>query len=671
MKLYQYIILAISILSLNAKAQFIPDYQKAADLYFQKGEYYAAAEFYKKALNISSDSANLSAPYNFNISNKSNKKKNDNQQQMIFNLAESYRNYKDFSNAEKWYAVAKNFSDDKYVLSHFWYAEALRANNKYTDAISAFEKFLEVYPKNDDGYKAKAKQEIESCKFAIHEMKHPRLVTLKRLPAPVNLKEGSNYAPVKQNNIFYFTSSRPIGSSGKRQTLRAGSTVVRKKESPYVNAIYTTAGTNLTEASETKNTDKLEFNMPNAEYATIALTPDGSRAFFTAWNKKGENVVYNIYSAVKTNDSWSDPEPAGIQINIPGHNSMQPFITSDGKYLLFSSDRPGGLGKYDIWFAPLRANGALGQAINLGSKINTEEDEQAPYYNIKEEKLLFSSNGRVGLGGFDFYESKGDLSEWTEPHNLGFPFNSAKDDLYFTSIDEKGYEGYISSDRESLCCLELFHVKREFVNIKGTVTDCETGKPISGVKVTLTDSLTQKTKELNPENGIYSFLMDAPRPVKITIEKDGYFTKTQRYSAGDLIKADTLLSADLCLTPLVIDKPIVLKDIYYEFNSSELTPMSQHSLDLLAELMADNPNITIELSSHTDGIGSDAYNLDLSQRRAQSCVNYLISKGINPDNIYAKGYGKSRPIAPNTINGKDNPEGRQLNRRTEFKVLKK
>lgn len=340
--------------------------------------------------------------------------------------------------------------------------------------------------------------------------------------------------------------------------------------------------------------------------------------------------------------------------------------------MLFSSDRPGGQGKYDLWFAPLRNDGTLGQSINMGTEINSAGDDQAPYYNSKNKTLLYSSNGRVGLGGFDFYEANGDFSSWSSPENLGFPFNSSKDDIYFAAIDTDGNKGYISSDRESVCCLELFQVQREFINLKGTLLDCESGKPIEKAKVILTDSLNNTSKELTlASDGMYSFKIDVPRPIKITVEKEGYFSKTIRFSRQDLAKADTLLNPNLCLTPLVIDKPIVLKDIYYEFNKAELTPMSAQALDILADIMMDNPKITIELSSHTDGIGSDAYNLDLSQRRAQSCVDYLIAKGISAGKIQAKGYGKSMPIAPNTINGKDNPEGRALNRRTEFKVIKK
>lgn len=305
----------------------------------------------------------------------------------------------------------------------------------------------------------------------------------------------------------------------------------------------------------------------------------------------------------------------------------------------------------------------------MGNTINTAEDEQAAYYNPKTQKLLFSSNGRVGLGGFDFFESDGNFSNWTDPKNLGFPFNSSKDDMYFTAIDKDGDEGYISSDRESVCCLELFHVKREYFVIKGSLLDCETKKPIVGATVSLMDSLNND-KIIIDESGEYSFRLNTPRPLKLIAEKEGYFTKTLNYSYEDLAKSDTLLNPGICLTPFEVNKPIALNDIYYEFNSAELSDTSKTSLDKLVTIMKDNDKLTVELSAHTDNIGSDEYNFDLSQRRAQSCVDYLISEGVPSNKISAKGYGESMPIAPNTIKGKDNPDGRKLNRRTEFKVLK-
>lgn len=646
------------------KAQFVSDYKRVADLYFQNKEYYAAAEYYKKALNITADSIDLSNPYSFDNKGKSKKRSKADDEQIIYKLAESYRLYKDFTSSEKWYSVAKDFTDPKYTLSTFYYAESLRSNRKFHKAIDEFNNFIKQYGKEDQ-FTQKAKTEIAGCQLALQEMRYPRLVNLKKLPQPIN-QQGSNYAPVKKDSNFYFTSSRPVNISGKKVSIGTSNVKIKKKESPYINTIYMAEGDMLKTASDIK---KLQFDIPEKENAAIGISPDGNKIYFTAWDEKGDEKTYHIFTASKIDSKWSKPETAGLQVNIKGFNAMQPHVTSNGKYLIFSSDRPGGFGKYDLWYTPIRTDGTLGQAINMGNTINTAEDDQAAYYNPKTERLLYSSNGKVGLGGFDFFESNGNFSNWTEPKNLGFPFNSSKDDIYFTEIDTDGDEGYISSDRESVCCLELFHIKRQYFTIKGTLIDCETNKPIQGATVRLVDSLNND-KILLDASGEYSFRLNTPRPLKFIAEKEGYFTKTLTYSYGDLAKSDTLLNPGICLTPLVINKPIKLSDIYYEFNSAELNDSSKTSLNELVKIMKDNDKITVELSAHTDNIGTDEYNLDLSQRRAQSCVNYLISEGVPSSRISAKGYGESMPIAPNTIKGKDNPDGRQLNRRTEFKVLK-
>jgi OOP family OmpA-OmpF porin len=307
----------------------------------------------------------------------------------------------------------------------------------------------------------------------------------------------------------------------------------------------------------------------------------------------------------------------------------------------------------------------------MGPMINTKEDEQAPYYNFETMKLLYSSAGKVGLGGLDFYESDGDFHIWSEPRNLGYPFNSSKDDVYFTPLNTADSEGYISSDRESVCCLEIFHMKKDFITVEGVLLDCHTEKPLPGAMVILVDSL-QELKIKSGADGRYSFRINSNRGFKISAQMDSYFTKVLSYSYAELIKADTLVNPRLCLMPFKIDKPIVLKDILYDFNSAELNEGSKVILDQLYTLMVDNKNIEIELSAHTDNIGTEVYNSDLSERRARSCVDYLTSKGVNPERMKSKGYGFSRPVAPNQFpNGDDNFLGRQQNRRTEFKVIKK
>lgn len=660
------ILLILCLFASVAQAQFVTNNKRVADVYFQNKEYYAAAEYYKKALQISADSVGFIVPYGFENKIKEESPKKDDYEYCVFQLAEALRLYKNFIDAEKWYAMAKDFTNPKYILSTFWYAETQRSNQKFEDAIASFNTFLEKYNVKD-GYAAKARTEIASCQFALNELRYPRLFRLSRLQNNINDK-GSNYTPTIKGGNFYFTSSRPIGSSGKKEVLSDKNVKVAKKETPFINAVYVATGNPLTESISIRKT---AVDGAAKESAAPAFHPNGKIAYVTSWTALGNKKIYQLNATPGVGKDWSEPIELGGQINVKGFNAMQPFVTRDGKYLVFSSDRPGGSGKYDLWYAPIRTDGSLGLAVNMGKVINTPDDEEAPYYNVSTKKLLYSSNGRVGMGGFDFFESEGDFGKWTEPRNLGYPFNSSKDDLYFTPLDNADSEGYISSDRESVCCLEIFHVKREFLVIQGILLDCNTRKPLQDAIVTLADSV-QQFKFTTDENGQYTFKVNSNRGFKLTVEKEKYFSKNISFSYDQLAQKDTLFSPELCLIPYEIDKPIVLKDVLYEFNKADLTEDSKGKLDYLYTIMLDNPTIEIELSSHTDSKGGEAYNMDLSERRAKSCVDYLIGKGIPKNRMTSKGYGKTRPIAPNEFpNGKDNPAGRALNRRTEFKVTKK
>lgn len=649
-------------------AQFVSNNKRIADVYFQNKEYYAAAEYYKKTLQLSPDSIGFVVPYAYESKVKPESPKRAEYEYAVYQLATSMRLYKDFRAAEAWYAVAVKFTDAKYALSSFYYGESLRANQKYSEAIVAFEAYLNNN-RAVEAFREKATTELASCNFALYEMRYPRLYRFSKLFNQINDK-GSNYTPVINNSNFYFTSSRPVAVGKKTEVLEysGADTKVVKKESPFVNAIYEASGDPMQSGTMVKRIGVIE---KGREFAAPAFHPNGKFMFLTSWTPKGERKIYRVDIASGNGATWAPPKEMGMEVNVSGFNSMQPFVTKNGKYLIFSSDRPGGSGKYDLWFCTIREDGSVGPATNMGNKINTKEDEEAAYYNYETKKLLFSSAGRVGLGGLDFYESDGDFYKWSEPRNLGYPFNSSKDDVYFTPLDDADSEGYISSDRESVCCLEIFHVKKEYITVQGTLLDCHTETPLSGAIVTLSDS-SQEIKVKVGDDGKYKFRINSNRALKLSAEKEDYFTKVLSYNYEELVKADTLVNPKLCLMPFKIDKPIVLKDILYDFNSAELNIGSKLILDQLYTVMVDNPKIEIELSAHTDNIGTAIYNLDLSDRRAKSCVDYLTSKGISADRMLSKGYGFTKPVAPNQFpDGSDNFLGRQLNRRTEFKVTKK
>jgi outer membrane protein OmpA-like peptidoglycan-associated protein len=458
----------------------------------------------------------------------------------------------------------------------------------------------------------------------------------------------------QRNGKNYFTSSRFV-----------------KNDKTHVNRIYIMADTSAGQPQVIKF--KSDENIKDLEYGTPAFAPDGKRMYFTRWFKVGGKSTYAIYTSKMEGAGWGTPQKLNSNVNVEGFNAIQPFVTADGKHLYFVSTKPGGQGGDDIWVSDLGNDGTPTNSTNLGNVINTAMNEQAPYYDVINKRLIYSSKGFLGLGGFDFFESFNTNDTWSTPVNMGYPMNSAKDDLYYVPDNADQKKFYISSDRESDCCLNLFEVADKRHLLTGLVVDCDTRQPLPGVKVSFVDSLTkQNIKEIVVDKTArYNFDVTTSRPYNLRLEKDGYFAKVVPVPASGRMSNDTLFNPDICLQAFQVDKPIVIKNVLYDFNKATLRPESKTVLDEIVTIMKDNPKIKIEMGAHTDSKGTDQYNDKLSQERAQACVDYIIAMGIDESRIYAKGYGEKRPIAPNTLpDGKDNPDGRQQNRRTEFKVLK-
>lgn len=650
----KYLLFTFLIMSLGAGtyAQYDMSYKALADKAFNNKDYYEAAFYYKKIADGMQLTKQNEVPFQ-TVIKKQKKSKPADRLMISYDLAESYRLYQNYLEAEPWYnKVITENAEAQYPLVRLWYGTCLRANQHFDEAIKQLNQFLTDY-KGDVKYTDAAKKEIANCRFAIEQYKYPALIEAVKMKAPWN-SDGSDYAIVKAQATYWYTSSRLI-----------------KEDRKHLNRLYTA---NVADGFKPRLINfKSDEDKKELEYGTPAIAPSGKGIYFTRWYKEGSKTVHAICYSVSDNNRWSAPQKLNTNVNAEGFNSIQPFITADGKTLFFSSNKPGGQGGYDIWMSALADDGSPVNSINLGSTINTPLDEQAPWYDPNSKQLIYSSKGFTGLGGFDFFESMGIPGKWTTPQNMGYPMNSAKDDLYYLPESDKPGKFYLSSDRESDCCLDLFEVYDRSYTLTGLVTDCDTHQPLAGAMVSLIDSLTKnKLKQLKlSANGKYSFIIKTRRPYNLLLEKADYFTKSIPVPADGKIIKDTLFNADLCLQAFKIGKPIVIKNVLYDFNKATLRPESLAVLDGLIKIMNDNPKMKVELSAHTDSIGSDTYNLKLSQQRAQSCVDYIISKGISDNRIFAKGYGKKHPIAPNSLpNGKDNPEGRQLNRRTEFTVLK-
>ncbi|RYY69644.1 MAG: flagellar motor protein MotB [Chitinophagaceae bacterium] len=641
--------------TLIAPAQFANDYLLAADKYFADGDYYSAAQYYEKFLADKGKGGKSGFnPYEVSAgSNKKAPKAASSREQVIYNLAESYRQLHYHEKALPYYEQADK---KQFPLAAFHYATTLKALGRYEEAATAFQNFTATYA-TKDLYTAAAERELKSLDYIKEQLARKNLNRYTVEKAGAINGEGGTYAPAWLNNeTLLFTSTRPDATD---------------KNKSNSNRIYQASYSNGTPGAIMKTAVPQGKDI---QQGVVAVTPTGNTLFLTRWEIAKGKKTSTIYSSTKTGDTWSDPV-AVANLNVAGSNSQQPFVTPDGKNIIFSSDRAGGQGGFDLWMADL-TEATVGTPTNMGSSINTSWDEQAPSYHAASKSFVFSSNGRVGMGGFDFYYSNGAVNNLSEPKNFGYPVNSIKDDIYFAS---KGSATNIleavlfSSDRDAACCLELFSLNKVKLpkQITGRVLNCEGRQPLAGVAVSITDAsnkvIAQKTTDAS---GNYAFTLAEFEALKASASQKGYFAGNVNFIGPADAEEESFTAPDICLN-IIPEEAIRLDNVYYDFNKATLQPESYPSLDTLVNILNENPSILIELAAHTDSKGTDEYNQNLSQARAKSVVDYLISKGIDKARLLPKGYGETMPVADNeNTDGSDNPEGRQRNRRTEFKVLK-
>jgi OOP family OmpA-OmpF porin len=634
--------LLLVFVGVSSFAQYNKRLRELGDKEFQNKNYVQAADDYKQALN--DNHRTIAIPFSVDAK-ASTLSKQPESAYLYYQIGESYRLYQNYLNAEEWYyRIVGDSTITDYPQARLWYAVCLRADGRFNEAIRQLKRFVKDY-KGDTEYIVIANHELVTCRFAHEQYLYPDLMKVERLKKDWNI-DGGNYAISGHDSSYYFTSS----SIGKKN----------------INQVYLLPSLNSAPALIDLNSNKSDV-----QYSTPYVDAAGKHMYLTQWYRKGDKSILAIYLSTRNNNQWGGPVKLNENVNVEGYNTIQPFITPDGKKLFFASNKPGGMGGYDIWVSDLDLNGEPINNTNLGSTINTSFDEEAPYYNTADTKLIFSSKGFVGLGGFDFFESDLADGKWSTPVNMGYPMNSSKDDLYYYPEGPTG-KFYISSDRESECCLNIFEGVSCKITIKGIVADCIAQQSLAGVKVSLVDSLSSSkiNTVVTDASGTYEFKVVNRHPYNIVIEKAGYFTKQQSIPTFDTSTVKTILMEKACMQQYVVNKPIEIKNILYDFNKATLRPESQLALDSLVSLLNNNPLIKIELSSYTDSFGSDEYNINLSQMRAKACVDYLIAKGIATNRLSAKGYGKAKPVDTNTLpDGSDNPDGRQQNRRTEFKVM--
>lgn len=393
-------------------------------------------------------------------------------------------------------------------------------------------------------------------------------------------------------------------------------------------------------------------------------------------NGKQEEIYpnYDLYYSTFDGYGWSEPASLGDKINRPDSWESQPSLSSDGNVLFFASDRPGGYGGADIWMSERDANGNWQAPVNLGPVINSEANERSPFLHTDSKTLYFSSSRHPGMGGLDIYYSKmGENGKWQKPVNIGYPINSENDETdFFVSLD--GKTAYFSSNNFetkdwNIYSFELYEDARpkNMVIIKGEVKTDNHEQTNAIVELRDEDSKVIATTTVNEQTGKYAIAthVDTTQQQKLilNVKQEGYAYDTKMVTI-EPEKNEPVVTSNAEVKKIEVGKVCDLHDIFFATNSAELTRESKRLIDLFADFLRHNPTVKAEIQGHTDNVGNDQANLQLSDRRAQSVYNYLIELGIPKSRIRYKGYGESKPIAPN-----DTEEGRAKNRRTVFLIL--
>jgi outer membrane protein OmpA-like peptidoglycan-associated protein/tetratricopeptide (TPR) repeat protein len=612
----------------------------------------------------------------------------------LYRMASLYFAIRNYEKAHETYSVVIEKAPDDYKMAYY-YDGIVRLNlEDYAGAKDRFAMFRKVYRNKRDPHKYRrlASSFVESADWALAHPEINKSIVIQHLGPGIN---GSHIEfspfPVTDNKILY--------GALVWDTLKPG----------YgVRQLYTAEKEN----GKWSKQKLLEgpVNDPSLNTGNAVVSEDGQRMYFTRSRKNWQNEeISEIFISYNRQGSWQQPQKLPYPINIENSTSTQPALGKNlrtGKDILyFVSDRPGTRGGLDIWYTEA-ADSAIDfrEPKNLGRNINSPGNECCPFYDGMTRTLYFSSSARDGYGGYDFYSTTGSATHWTPAVNIGKPYNTSYDDMYF-SILKNGHEGFFTSNRPGTyslenggCCDDIYYYYTDEctrINSRGIVINNSNHDridllnekyhlnleypedsvrlpdiPVSLYRIdsdTGTGMLIAQTR--TDENGIYSFELEKEKKYLVLVKNYGYFDKRITVSTVNRECNEPLIIA---VTGINYIPPITVRlNVYYEHDKYRLTPEAETAIDTsLIPLIELFPNAIVEIGSHTDSTGTDEYNIKLSQRRSESVIRYLVGKGIQEAKLQARGYGERFPIAPNSNpDGSDNPAGRQLNRRTELKII--
>ncbi len=555
--------------------------------------------------------------------------------------------------------------------AYLYLGKALQADGKYGPAIDAYTNYLEYQP--DD---LLTKEALKGCRMAIAAKQKPKTRYVVKNAKIFNSRRA-DFAPMyldKSLDKLYFTSTTEKATGEKRSEITG-----MKKGDIYFSK--------KNERGQWQQPEPVEGELnSDADEGIVSFTPDGQTMYLTkARRSETSSTSVEIYTSRRSDATWSAPQKYEITadtLSAVGH----PAVSADGRYLYFCSDMPGGYGGLDIWRVNL--NDRVGSLENMGPQINTPGNESFPYSRT-DSLLYFASDGHPGFGGLDIFKAKlNTTGEYWSVENMGQPVNSAGDDFGITF--GQGETGYFSSNRGDARGYDhifSFELPDIHITISGWVLDKDE-EPVPNAIIRIVGDDGSNQKEVARDDGSFKFNLD--RGVKYVMKAGapGYLNVKQEFES-DSAEEDADYGIDFILA--AINKPQVVENIFYDFDKATLRPESKSALDEMVVMLNENPNVTIEMGAHTDRKGSDEYNIRLSDRRAQSVVDYLIGAGIDAGRLSPKGYGESMPktvtkrIAREypqfpegtvlteefieTLSPEDQEAADQINRRTEFQVL--
>ena len=487
-----------------------------ADKYFAAGDYFTAAGLYEQFLN---PDAKQKMPTGFPLNSKKNSQgktgKQVNECDILYKQAESYRLSNYWLQASAGYKKCFEKDSVKFASALYWYAVCQRNITNYRTAEESITLFLNTYAAGNP-YQQAAKQELETLQFIKSQSARPDTILYHIQKINAYEKEKGIFAPVAiKGNQFMITSTQ-------------ADSVVKAGINPFHNRLfYTTLTDGNLQNTEPVNIDSIDASL---NQGAASISANGNHLYFTQWKKEKGQTISAVYYSTKKENGWSEPVLL-TSVNQQGYNSKQPFCTADGKYLFFASDRYGGYGNFDIWYAPLQTDGTAGEPVNAGAALNTTGNEQAPFYHSSSNTLVFSSDRTPGTGGYDLYTSKGWETEWKTPENMGHPVNSSRDDLYFFAPEKETLpnKAIFSSDRGSECCLETYAISKSSKRkmITGVIQDCRNNEPVDGANVIMKDASGKSITTTTGNDGTYHFeLTSDVNQQQLFISKELYKEKT-------------------------------------------------------------------------------------------------------------------------------------------------